>query len=146
MVCGAQISTMKIKFNPADLKETNWYEYCLRFLFGGAITAATGMIAKKFGPVVGGLFMAFPAIFPAAASLLEDEQKEKKKREGLDGTMRGREAAGLDAVGSAMGALGLVAFAVIAWRLIDRYPPWTVLLASTVAWFAVSAAVWWRCG
>jgi hypothetical protein len=30
-----------------------------------------GLIAARFGPVVGGLFLAFPAIFPASATLIE---------------------------------------------------------------------------
>jgi len=62
------------------------------------------MIAKKFGPEVGGLFLAFPAIFPATATLLEKHEKQKKQRKGLNGTKRGRLAAGVDAAGAAMGA------------------------------------------
>jgi hypothetical protein len=30
-----------------------------------------GLLAKKFGSTVGGLFLAFPAIFPASATLIE---------------------------------------------------------------------------
>jgi hypothetical protein len=35
------------------------------------MTAIPGWIASKYGPVVGGLFLAFPAIFPASATLVE---------------------------------------------------------------------------
>jgi hypothetical protein len=38
--------------------------YAIRFVIGGLITTATGLVARKFGPVVGGLFLAYPAIFP----------------------------------------------------------------------------------
>jgi hypothetical protein len=40
---------------------------------------------------VGGLFLAFPSIFPAAASLVESHEKKKKGRVGLDGETRGRQ-------------------------------------------------------
>ena len=59
---------MWVKLNPAALSETKPREYAMRFLFGGLVTVATGIIAEKFGPTVGGLFLAFPAIFPATAT------------------------------------------------------------------------------
>ncbi len=61
---------MSIQTNFASLKTTKPREYAIRFLFGGLVTAATGVVAKKFGPVVAGLFLAFPAIFPASATLI----------------------------------------------------------------------------
>ncbi len=73
---------MRIKVDPSVIGQTRWYEYAIRFLFGGLITAVAGIIAKKFGPVIGGLFLAFPAIFPASATLIEKHEKEKKEREG----------------------------------------------------------------
>jgi hypothetical protein len=42
------------------------HEFAVRFLFGGFCTVAAGLIAKRFGPSIGGLFLAFPAIFPAS--------------------------------------------------------------------------------
>ena len=104
---------MKIKANWSALGQTKWYEYTMRFFFGGLITVATGMIAKKYGPRVGGLFLAFPAIFPASLSLVDKHTKKKKARVGLNGTNRGRAAATLDAKGSVVGALGLIAFAIV---------------------------------
>lgn len=134
---------MKVRFDTEDLQQTKWYEYCLRFFFGGTVTALTGVIARKFGPGIGGLFLAFPAIFPAAASLMEKEQKEKKAKAGLDGSVRGREVAANDAAGTAMGTVGLMVFAILVWLLIDRYPAWIVLLGSTVAWFVAAASTWY---
>jgi hypothetical protein len=57
---------MKIKIDPSVIGQARWYEYPVRFLFGGTITAAAGIIAKKFGAGIGGLFLAFPAISPPA--------------------------------------------------------------------------------
>ena len=73
--------------------ETKWYEYALRFLFGGATTVVTGVPASRYGPVFGGLFLAFPAIFPASATLVEKHEREKKQRAGIAKTIRGREVA-----------------------------------------------------
>src|ERR1700685_3371964 len=67
---GLSDSAAKFKMLQLDLstfRETRWYEYAARFFFGGLITAAAGIVAKKLGPAIGGLFLAFPAIFPAGA-------------------------------------------------------------------------------
>jgi hypothetical protein len=37
--------------------------------------------------------------------LIEKQEREKKRRAGLDGTSRGRAAAGIDAVGAAMASV-----------------------------------------
>ena len=65
--------------------------------FGGLITALAGVIAKQFGPAVGGLFLAFPAMFPASATLIEETREAKEGKKGLHGAPRGREAASMDA-------------------------------------------------
>jgi hypothetical protein len=97
---------MRISFDLSALRRTRWHEYALRFFFGGAITVATGVIAKRYGPVFGGLFLAFPAIFPASATLLEKHEAEKKRRAGIIDNARGRKAAALDARGAAIGSVG----------------------------------------
>jgi hypothetical protein len=71
---------MQIKVDTSGLGQTKWYEYAVRFVAGGPVTATAGIIAKKFGPGVGGLFLAFPAIFPASATLIEKHEKQRKKR------------------------------------------------------------------
>src|ERR1700761_3386491 len=88
-----------IKVDLSSLRETKPHEYAMRFLFGGICTVLAGLVAKRFGPAVGGLFLAFPAIFPAGASLIEDHEKKRKAEYGLDGTVRGRLAASIDAAG-----------------------------------------------
>jgi hypothetical protein len=74
---------MHIQVDPSALRQTKWHEYAVRFLVGGLITAAAGVIAKKFGPTVGGLFLAFPAIFPAGATLIEKHEEQKKEKKGI---------------------------------------------------------------
>jgi hypothetical protein len=133
---------MRVKINLAGLRETKAQEYVIRFLAGGLITVATGLIAKKFGPAVGGLFLAFPAIFPATATLIASHEKEEKRRAGLDGTARGRDAAAIEARGTAIGTIGLLAFAVIASRRLPNHQPWFTLALAAGSWFAASVLFW----
>jgi len=97
---------------------------------------------QSIRPRVGGLFLAFPAIFPASATLIEKHEKQKKQRQGLDGTVRGRMAASIDAAGAAIGSLGLAVFALVMWKLAPRDSHWMVLIAATASWLAVSVLVW----
>jgi len=133
---------MTIKIDPSVLKQTKWHEYALRFAIGGVITVIAGMIARKWGPGIGGLFLAFPAIFPASATLIEKHERQKKQEKGLHGEERGTDAAAIDALGAAMGSVGLMAFAGICWWLILRYPAPLALGAGTVAWLLVSFSIW----
>jgi hypothetical protein len=133
---------LKIKANFAALKTTTWQQYLVRFAFGGAVTALAGIIAKHYGPEIGGLFLAAPAIFPAAATLLE-KKEEKKARADAGKELFAHQVAGVDAAGAAMGSIGLMAFAVILWRGLPRYPVALVLGAATLVWFVVSITTWW---
>ena len=133
---------MRIKIDSSALKKTRWYEFGVRFLFGGLITAGAGMIAKEFGPGVGGLFLAFPAIFPAGATLIEKHEKQKKERAGLHGSARGRKAAAVDAAGASSGSIGLFLFALVVHRYLVSHGPWLVMIGATVIWLAVSLLLW----
>jgi hypothetical protein len=134
---------MKIGFTSRGLRQASWGDYLVRFLFGGGVTALTGAIAHYYGPKVGGLFLAFPAILPASLTLLASHQRERKARLGLNGTARGGLAAALDARGGFLGSAGLLVFALIAWQLLPRYEPALVLTVATLAW-ATTAYLMWR--
>ena len=124
------------------LRRTKWHEYAVRFVFGGLITAAAGLMASRYGPGIGGLFLAFPAIFPASATLVEKHETQKKKDAGLKGVVRGREAAALDAAGAALGSIGLGVFAVTVWQFLIHYSPAVVLFCATLLWLAASGLSW----
>jgi hypothetical protein len=79
---------MIVQANFSALRETRWYEYLIRFALGGMMTVIAGLIAAGFGPIVGGLFLAFPAIFPASATLIEKHARERKEKVGLIGARR----------------------------------------------------------
>jgi MFS family permease len=109
------------------------------------MTVIAGLIAARFGPVIGGLFLAFPAIFPASTTLIEKHVRERKEKAGLRGTRRGKDAAALDAAGAVLGSFGLAAFGLVIWLIIVPSPAWSLILAAS-AWFAVAISGWlvWR--
>ncbi len=110
------------------LKKYGSKEYILRFAFGGAITAATGVVAHFFGPVIGGLFLAFPAILPASVTLIQHHEDHR--------------AAEADAFGAACGSIGLLAFGAAVWLLMPHLAAWLVIGLAAIAWLLVSTAVW----
>jgi hypothetical protein len=133
---------MIVKASLDSLKEIKPHEVGMRFLFGGVCTVAAYLIAKHFGPAVGGLFLAFPAIFPASASLIEKHEKKDKATVGSDGTERGRVAAGLDAAGTAMGCIGLMGFALVVWRALAMQRGGMVLAEACLAWLVLAVSAW----
>jgi hypothetical protein len=92
---------------------------------------------------VGGLFLAFPAIFPAAATLAQKHEVQKKQEKGLNGLQRGTDAAGAEAAGAAVGSIGLLAFALVVWFLLGRWSPWVGLPLALVVWVVVSSGAWY---
>jgi len=126
----------------SSLKDIRVHEYLVRFLFGGFCTVSAGLIAERFGAAVGGLFLAFPAIFPAGASLLEAHERRKMAKAGLDGTNQGRAAASVDSAGASIGCVGLIAFAVIVWQMVPKHDAPGVIALATAAWLILSVAVW----
>ncbi len=133
---------MRVKASFSSLKHANLREHVVRFVLGGAVTVAAGLIARQWGPVIGGLFLAFPAIFPAGATLIEQHEVKRKREIGRDGRRRGREAAALDALGASFGAVGLGAFAVVLWRLLPGHSSWAALALAVVAWAVMSGLLW----
>src|ERR1700758_5299243 len=111
---------MKIQAEPSALTKTRWYEYAVRFVFGGLITAVAGVISMKYGPNIGGLFLAFPAIFPAGATLIEKHEKEKKEDAGMNGTRRAAQAVSADAAGASIGTIGLLVFGLLVWKTVTN--------------------------
>jgi hypothetical protein len=129
-----------VKFSA--VRGTKAHEHVMRFLFGGVCTVLAGMIAERYGPVVGGLFLAFPAIFPAGASLIETHEKQKKREIGRDGTRRGRIAAGVDAEGAALGALALMGFGFVIWKWLPKGGSAAVIAGAVGAWMVGAAVLW----
>jgi hypothetical protein len=87
------------KINVAALAKPAAREHFLRFIFGGVVSVFTGVVAHRYGPEIGGLFLAFPAILPASLTLVQQHD--------------GRRQAIADARGGRLGALALVVFALV---------------------------------
>src|ERR1017187_6672822 len=62
----------------ATLIEKHAKEKKRRVVFGGIVTGLTGLIARRDGPGVAGLFLAFPAIFPGRG-YVDREAREGEK-------------------------------------------------------------------
>jgi hypothetical protein len=132
---------MLIRLKWSALKQSHWYEGLVRFGLGGLATVLAGIVAKHFGPELGGLFLAFPAIFCASATLIEKHERDRKKKVGLEGYRRGTDAAALDAAGAGLGSLGLVVFGLAVWGLASRGSLIALPLASA-AWLLTSISLW----
>jgi hypothetical protein len=96
-----------VGFDWSTLSKVKPNELAVRFGFGALVALVAALLASLAGPKVGGLFLAFPAILPASLTLIE-------KKEGLA-------KAWSDASGGALGAVGIMAFALVAGDL----PPGT---------------------
>ena len=102
-------------------------EYVVRFAFGLAISVIAAVAKDIWGPRFGGLFLAFPAILPATATLIE-------RNEGLAQALS-------DIRGATLGAVGMGAFGVVA-ALEMRRSPFLALLAAIGAWVLVSGGAY----
>ena len=134
---------MRLKLRFDSLKETKPREYISRFVFGGVVTVVAGFVADHYGPVLGGLFLAFPGIFPAGVSLVEKHKIMREKAEGKLGIRSARGLASVEATVASAGTLGLVGFAVVLWQGLPDHKFLLVLLTAGVAWIAVSGLFWW---
>jgi hypothetical protein len=132
---------MIVRVKWSTLTQSRWYEYALRFVLGGLATAMAGAVSRFFGPEAGGLFLAFPAIFGASATLIEKHERERKQKLGLSGDRRGREAAALDAAGAGLGSIGLAVFGFSVWCLAPTLAFGSLVLGS-IAWLLVSVSLW----
>lgn len=133
---------MLLRLSPSSLKEGRWYEYIVRFVLGGAATVLAGAISSAFGASIGGLFLAMPAIFCASATLIERHEIRRKHEAGLSGARRGQQAAALEAAGAALGSIGMLAFALMFWWIVED-GALLAFLGAAAAWIAVSMAAWW---
>ncbi|MDQ6748262.1 MAG: DUF3147 family protein [Candidatus Dormibacteraeota bacterium] len=125
---GAKASKDRVGLNPGAIKQSSVGDYAIRFAFGAAVSVTAGLVSLRFGPRVGGVFLAFPAILPAALSLIE-------KRDGPG-------PADADAQGGVLGALGLVIFALVVLGGIRSLGVPLTLALALGAWALVSAGLY----
>lgn len=126
----------------SKLGKTKPMEYLTRFLFGCALTLLFSLISKWAGPVIGGLFLAFPGIYPPGSSFVEKKEEERKEQAGMHGTQRARSLASAHAVGASAGTFGLMGFAAAVWLGLPRFGLAPSLAAGTLAWLVLSFGAW----
>ena len=119
---------MRPRASLSGLKKTRAWEYAVRFVFGGVITALAGWVGARHGPAVGGMMLAFPAILPASLTLVKRHD--------------GRQHALDDARGSRVGAVALAAFAVVVAVTAERWPAALFLPIALAVWTAIACALW----
>jgi Protein of unknown function (DUF3147) len=112
---------------PAQLKKVKPADMAIRFVFGAGIALVAGLVGMRFGPLMGGLFLAFPAVLPASLTLLEKND--------------GREKADIDALGAILGSCGMVAFAAAIVFGMPRIGPLPAAAAGGLGWAAVAGAL-----
>lgn len=95
-----------------------------RFIAGAITSVASGVATLAFGPRVGGVFLAFPAILAASLTLISREEDRREARE--------------DARGAVVGALALALFAAVAALSIGKLHGAIAMLLATAAWFAAA--------
>lgn len=134
---------MRISVHPSAVRQTSTRDNLIRFTLGGAITVAAALVAKRYGPAIGGLFLAFPAIFPAGATLIQKKEKQKMERAGSKGQRRALFAVALDARGTEFGCIALMAFAVVLWPLLRHQSLIGGLALATVTWVVTAVSIWW---
>jgi uncharacterized membrane protein len=113
--------------SPQGLKGKKPRDYLVRFAFGASISLVAALVSLKY-QLFGGMFLAFPAILPASLTLVQRDS--------------GREEASIDAAGAIIGAIGLLAFALVAAFGIPALGAITALVASAVAWLVVAMTIY----
>lgn len=133
---------MLLRLRMSTLRESTPMEWVQRFLFGGTVTVIASLVAQHYGPVIGGLFLAFPGIFPASVCLVEKHKIKREQEQGNQGVRSARGEASVEAAGASLGALGLAGFALVLWKGVPRHGLFVVLLCATFVWMAVSWLLW----
>jgi hypothetical protein len=106
------------------LRELRARDIVVRFAFGAVTSAAAGALAILFSPIVGGVFLAFPAILAASLTLIAEEEDKGEARE--------------DARGATVGALALAGFAAIGVLTFTEIA-WPLALAMAFAGWVLAA-------
>jgi uncharacterized membrane protein (GlpM family) len=118
------------------LRDVRLRDLVVRFAFGALTSAVAGTLSITVDPIVGGTFLAFPAILAASLTLIAEEEDRSEARE--------------DGRGAAVGALALAAFAAIGVAAFTKIAWPLGLLAASGAWLVVAiglyVVLWMRPG
>jgi uncharacterized protein DUF3147 len=116
------------EIKPGSLAKQKPTAYVLRFAFGAGISLVAGLIGMKFGPVVGGVLLGFPAILPASLTLIAKKE--------------GTEEAAIDSLGAILGAVAMIAFAIVVTLWVTRWGVVASLAIGLIVWLVVAATLY----
>ena len=114
--------------DPGEVGTHRVRDYLIRFCFGAGISLVAGIIGMKFGPVLGGVWLGFPAILPASLTLIEKKE--------------GKEAASVDSIGAILGAIAMIAFAIVVSLAATRWGVVPGLVAALAVWLVVAVGLY----
>ena len=124
------------------VKSTRPGEFAVRFLFGGLCTVIAGLVALAFWPGDWRPVSCLSRNLSGWASLIESHERKRKAKAGLDGTNRGRVAAGVDAAGTSIGCIALAGFAGVLWVGLGRHGAGVVQATACAAWMILAGCLW----
>jgi hypothetical protein len=104
------------------LRDVRGRDLGYRFLAGALTSVVAGFLTIAFGPRVGGVMLAFPAILGASLTLIQEQEDRAHARE--------------DARGAVMGGCALALFAATGALAFGRLPAGLVLVIASVTWLA----------
>lgn len=110
------------------LKAVHAAELGLRFLFGACISLAAGLIGLHWGPTLGGILLAFPAILSASLALIQGKE--------------GPRIADRNAVGAVLGGIGLSGFGAALMLTARPLPAVLSFALAALAWMAVCCVLY----
>jgi len=113
---------------PGKLRKIRGRDLLIRFAFGAGVSVVAGVMSLVFNPVVGGLFLAFPAILPASVTLIEQKESTGEAVHDIEG--------------ATIGALGLAVFAVVTGIVLRHTSAVVALAAATAAWLVTSVVLY----
>jgi hypothetical protein len=122
------MNAMIPRVKPGEITKRKPSDYLTRFAFGAGISLIAGMVGMSFGPVVGGVLLGFPAILPASLTLIEKKE--------------GKEEASIDSLGAILGAVAMVAFAVVVTLWVTRWGVALSLVVALAVWLVVAGALY----
>jgi PncC family amidohydrolase len=111
----------------AKLRKLRPRDYAVRFGFGAAISVVAALLGLLTNYRLAGMFLAFPAILPAALTLVEHKE--------------GPAQAASDVRGAAVGAVAMMGFAIVAVVLL-KHSPALALPAALSAWIVASLLIY----
>lgn len=120
--------------DPGKTTEARPRDLAIRFAAGAVTSIVAGVVTLVFGPRVGGILLAFPAILAASLTLIEKQEDSTDAREASRGAV--------------VGGCALMIFAAVAALGLGHLPGAVALLIATAAWLVAAllgyVILWWR--